>query len=129
MRGKGEGAPVNINKARELRRNQTEAESNLWRYLRNRQLHGYKFRRQMPIGKYIVDFACVSLKMIVEIDGSQHMQNTDYDESRTEYLNKQGYKVIRFWNNEILTQIESVLEALTLTLTLSQRERECEMQD
>ena len=113
--------------ARKLRRKQTDAERKLWSFLRNRQLHGYKFRRQMPIGTYIVDFACVSLKLIIELDGSQHMHNTDYDECRTEYLRTKGYKVIRFWNNEVLLQVDTALEALTLAL--SQRERELEVLD
>ena len=111
-------------RARELRKNQTDAELKLWQLLRNRNFHGYKFRRQHRIGEYITDFACVSLKLVIELDGSQHMQNVDYDIHRTRYLNSKGFKVVRFWNNDILNQVSSVLEALTLTL--SQREREIE---
>jgi very-short-patch-repair endonuclease len=112
----------NTQRARELRKNQTDAENLLWRHIRSRQLHGYKFRRQFPIGSYIVDFACLSLKLIIEIDGSQHMSNIDYDNTRTQTLENHGFQVIRFWNNTVLTETDSVLEALTLTL--SQRERE-----
>jgi len=112
----------NIERARALRKNQTDAEKLLWKHLRNRQLNGYRFRRQVPMGRYIVDFTCASLKLVIELDGSQHMSNTDYDERRTQYLTTQGYKVVRFWNNELLHHTDSVLEAITLTL--SQRERE-----
>lgn len=109
-------------RARELRKNQTDAERLLWKQLRSRQLNGFKFRRQVPIGPYIVDFLCMSLKLIVEVDGSQHMSSLHYDSSRTRYLESHGFHVVRYWNNEVLSQTDSVLEALTLTL--SQRERE-----
>lgn len=112
----------NTQQARALRKNQTDAEKLLWNHLRARQLHGYKFRRQVPIGRYIVDFTCPSLKLVIELDGSQHMNNVPYDDRRTSFLTSQGYKVTRFWNNEVLEQTDSVLAALTLTL--SQRERE-----
>jgi len=112
----------NTQRARALRKNQTAAESLLWRHIRNRQFHGYKFRRQFPIGNYIVDFTCVLLKLIIELDGSQHMNDIEYDNSRTKILQSHGFLVIRFWNNDVLTETDSVLEALTLTL--SQRERE-----
>jgi very-short-patch-repair endonuclease len=112
----------NTQRARALRKNQTDAERLLWTHLRSRQLNGFKFRRQVPIGPYIVDFLCMSLKLIIEVDGSQHMSNLQYDNSRTLYLESHGFHVARFWNNEILAQTNSVLEALTLTL--SQRERE-----
>jgi len=113
---------INTRRARELRRNQTDAEKLLWKHIQNRQLSGYKFRRQYPIGSYIVDFVCLSLQLIIELDGSQHMNNESYDERRTQYLNVCGFKVVRFWNNDIPNQTDSVLEALTLTL--SRRERE-----
>ena len=111
----------NTQRARELRKNQTDAENLLWRHIRNRQLNGYKFRRQLPIGSYIVDFACLSLKLIIEVDGSQHMNNVNYDNSRTQYLENQNFRVLRFWNNDVLKQSGAVLD--TLTLALSQRER------
>ena len=109
-------------KAKQLRRNSTDAERNLWSHIRNRQLEGWKFRRQLPVGKYVVDFACAELRLVVEIDGGQHAEQVLYDQGRTKFLQSKGYKVVRFWNNEVLGNIEGVLEALTLTL--SQRERE-----
>jgi len=113
----------NTKRARALRKKQTDAEKLLWKHLRNRQFHGYKFRRQVPIGRYIVDFACISLKLVIELDGSQHMSNTEYDDKRTQFLTTQGYKVVRFWNNELLEQTDSVLEAITLTLSRGEREK------
>ena len=112
----------NIQRARALRKNKTDAERLLWKHLRNRQLLGCKFRRQVPIGPYIADFVCVSLKLIVEVDGSQHMSNINYDNTRTQHFENHGFQVVRFWNNDVLAQHSAVLESLTLTL--SQRERE-----
>ena len=108
-------------RAKELRKNQTDAEKVLWNKLRNRQINGYKFRRQVPVGAYIVDFMCVSVKLIIELDGGQHAEQQDYDQKRSAYLETKSFQVIRFWNNEILTNIDGVLDSLTLTL--SQRER------
>ena len=99
-----------IKKAKKSRRTQTDAESLFWHKVRNRQM-GYKFRRQAPIGIYTVDFLCIELKLVIEIDGSQHAENKK-DEIRTEFLNGLGYKVIRFWNNEVLEDIEGVLSTL-----------------
>ena len=109
-------------KAKQLRKNSTDAERNLWAHIRNRRLEGWKFRRQLPVGQYIVDFACPELRLIIEIDGGQHAEQIRYDLGRTKFLQSKGYRVVRFWNNEVLGNIEGVLEALTLTL--SQRERE-----
>ena len=108
--------------AKSLRKKQTDVENRLWRHLRNRELNGFKFRRQMPIGPYIVDFACRSAKLVVELDGSQHAEQTAKDRDRTDFLESRGYCVLRFWNNEMIENFEGVLE--TLTLALSQRERE-----
>ena len=113
---------TNRHLARTLRKNQTDAERMMWRRLRNRQCKGYKFRRQMPIGTYIVDFACIELKIIVEIDGAQHQERVEFDERRTACLESIGYTVVRFWNNEVLEHIDAVLESLTLIP--SRRERE-----
>jgi very-short-patch-repair endonuclease len=99
---------------------QTDAEARVWREVRNSRL-GHKFRRQVPVGMYVVDFMCQELKLVVEVDGGQHADN-ERDKIRTEFLEDLGYKVVRFWNNEVLGNIEGVLS--TLTLTLSQRERE-----
>ena len=97
--------------ARNLRKNSTIQERRLWNLLKNRQFHNLKFKRQQPIGNYIVDFICKEAKIIIEIDGGQHNEpeNIEYDKTRTEYLNTLGYKVIRFWNNEIYENIEGVV--------------------
>ena len=112
----------NTEKARLLRKNQTIAERTLWQKLRNRGLIQYKFRRQVPVGPYIVDFICLSARLIVEIDGGQHAVQEDYDKVRDDFLRGNGYHVLRFWNNQVLENLEEVMESLTLTL--SQRERE-----
>ena len=109
-------------KARYLRRNQTDVERTFWSMLRNRQVSGLKFRRQVPIGNFIVDFVCLDLKFIIELDGGQHAMTVKKDIVRTKYLESKGYKVIRFWNNEVIENLEGVFD--TLTLALSQRERE-----
>ncbi|MDH5445589.1 MAG: DUF559 domain-containing protein [Gammaproteobacteria bacterium] len=95
--------------ARKLRNSPTDAERHIWRYLRKRQLQGYKFRRQEVLGDYIVDFVCLDTKLIIEIDGSQHIEQKNLDNTRTEYLNQLGYKVVRYWNHEVLRQTEEVL--------------------
>ena len=94
-----------------LRKNATIQERRLWNLLKNRQFHNLKFKRQQPIGNYIVDFICKEAKVIIEIDGGQHneQKNIEYDKTRTEFLNGLGYKVIRFWNNEIYENIDGVL--------------------
>ncbi|MCQ8102733.1 endonuclease domain-containing protein [Methylomonas sp. SURF-2] len=102
--------------ARNLRKNQTDAEHLLWRHLRDRQLCGQKFRRQYPIDTYIVDFVCLEVKLIVELDGGQHAEQLEYDHRRTEQLQKRGFKVLRFWNNDVLQNITSVLEAIRLAI-------------
>jgi very-short-patch-repair endonuclease len=100
--------------ARKLRRRQTEAERSLWMGLRNRQLKGVKFRRQQPIGPYVVDFVSIEKRLIVEVDGGQHNEEgiKGKDEERTLWLKGQGYQVLRFWNNEVLTNMEGVLEKI-----------------
>jgi len=98
------------NTARMLRKNQTDAERALWQRMRNRQLLGVKFRRQVPIKGYIADFAALEIKLIIELDGSQHIDNKAADEFRTGFLQREGYKVIRLWNNDVLLRIDYVLE-------------------
>ncbi|MCH8105513.1 MAG: endonuclease domain-containing protein [Proteobacteria bacterium] len=113
-------------KARQLREHSTDAEKLLWHHLRNRRLNGWKFRRQFPVGKYIVDFVCQELKLIIEIDGGQHADQITYDLERTRILNSKRYQVVRYWNNEVLGNLTGVLESLTLTLArrrTAQRER------
>ena len=102
------------NRARNLRKNSTTQEQKLWELIRNRKLNGLKFVRQYPIGNYIVDFACRQKKIIIELDGGQHNEDANivYDTERTKYLENSGYKVIRFWNNEIDNNIEGVYERL-----------------
>ena len=97
-------------KARQLRNNMTLQEKKLWYYLRNNQMNNCRFRRQYPIGDYIVDFVCRSKNLIIEVDGGQHNrnENINYDDERTKYLKSRGFNVIRFWNNEIDENIEEV---------------------
>lgn len=107
--------PVNLTQvAKELRKNSTEAENLLWRHLKAKRLEGLKFRRQEQIGRFIADFVCYERGIIVEADGGQHAVETEKDEERTQWLNSQGFTVLRFWNNEILTNIEGVLEVIRL---------------
>jgi len=98
--------------ARTLRRQATDAELLLWRHLRAHRLAGYKFRRQVVIEPYIVDFLCLEARLIVEADGGQHLQQEEYDMTRTLFLESLGYKVMRFWNHEILCDIDIVLEQI-----------------
>ena len=100
----------NYNKAKVLRKNQTTQEQKLWSLLRNRSFHNLKFKRQYPIGSYIVDFICLEKNIVIEIDGGQHNtdENIKYDNKRNEFLNSKGFKVIRFWNNEIDKNLEGV---------------------
>ncbi len=101
-------------KARNLRKNMTKQERRLWQFLRKKNINNLKFRRQYPIGKYIVDFICNEKKLIIEIDGGQHneAQNISYDQERTEYLESKGYTIIRFWNNDIDNNIEGVYQEI-----------------
>ncbi|NII74171.1 very-short-patch-repair endonuclease [Dyella sp. SG562] len=103
---------LNIDRARNLRQKQTDAERALWRQLRARHLQGWKFRRQHQVGSYIVDFVCMDAWQIVELDGGQHADQVIYDERRTLELQAMGYRVLRFWNNDVLANPESVLEVL-----------------
>src|ERR1700722_18446457 len=98
-------------RARTMRGAPTESELRLWRLLRDRRLSGFKFRRQVPVGPYIVDFLCVGAKLIVEADGSQHAESR-HDNIRDAYLAGQGWKVLRFWNNEVSQNREGVLETI-----------------
>jgi very-short-patch-repair endonuclease len=99
-------------RARLLRLGMSEAERLLWYHLRAGRLRGSKFRRQKPLGCYIVDFVCVELGLIVEVDGGQHLEQREYDERRTRWLEGQGFSVLRFWNHEVLQQTEAVLEQI-----------------
>ncbi len=99
-------------KARELRKNQTDSELVFWQLVRAKRLDSLKFRRQHPIQPYIVDFICPEKNLVIELDGGQHAEVIEYDEKRTHFLESKGYTVIRFWNNEVLTNIEGVYEVL-----------------
>lgn len=103
--------------AREARADMTEAEDRLWTALRNRRLNGWKFKRQLPIGKFRPDFVCAVMRLIVEVDGSQHADNASRDIRRTQILERDGYRVIRFWNNEVLGQLDLVLDAILAALS------------
>jgi very-short-patch-repair endonuclease len=103
-------------RARELRNNPTNTERLLWKHLRLWQLDGYKFRRQQPLGNYIVDFVCLEKRLVVELDGSQHAEQTAYDIERDEWLRGATFTVLRFWNNDVLTNIDSVKERILETL-------------
>ena len=98
--------------ARDLRRNQTEAEWKLWSRLRDRRLTGAKFRRQQPIGPYIVDFCCPERKLVVGLDGGQHATRVEADRERTAYLTERGYEVLRFWDNEAICQTDAVMQRI-----------------
>jgi len=108
--------------ARKLRKNQTDAERVLWQKLRNRQILGVKFRRQMPIGRYVVDFASIEIRLIIELDGSQHIDSQKADDFRTGFLQREGYKVVRFWNNDVLMGTNTVLEAIAQAVLRRQPE-------
>ena len=104
-----------MNNTKLLRQNATDAERRLWSLLRNRRLQHYKFRRQHPIGAFVADFACTKHRLVVEADGGQHNESAA-DARRTAWLESQGWRVIRFWNNEILANTEGVLIAILQAL-------------
>jgi adenine-specific DNA-methyltransferase len=108
---------MDVIKARELRKNLTETERFLWRHLRLRQLGSFKFRRQQPIGRYIVDFVCFEKQLIIEVDGGQHSEQVTYDSERNAWLEGQGVRILRFWNNQVLTETEAVIETIVAELT------------
>ena len=107
-----------VSKARELRRNSTEAETKLWRALRS-AMPQYKWRRQMPVGPYFADIACFAEKLIIELDGGQHAEAIDKDAARTRFLGAQGYRLVRFWNNDVLANIDGVIERIAEEITTS----------
>ena len=111
-------------RAKNLRQNMSEAETRLWHHLRAGRLNGYKFRRQQPMGNYIVDFVCVTPKLIIEADGGQHAEQAEYDQARSLYLNGLGFTVLRFWNDEILRQTDEVLAEILRVLQELERPSE-----
>ena len=108
--------PKTMHRAGELRREPTPAEQKLWAYLRGNELNGLKFRRQHAIGNFIVDFVSIKQKLVIELDGIQHFEQDEYDVERTRYLNTQGYKVIRFLNNDVMNDINSVIRVIDVAL-------------
>jgi very-short-patch-repair endonuclease len=109
--------PTLKNRARRLRREQTDAESKLWARLRARQFSGTKFRRQHPIGPFIADFCCVERALVVELDGGQHADRVKADQLRTPFIEQCGYRVLRFWDNELMENMEAVLEEIVRVLS------------
>ena len=108
--------PKILNYAKTLRSHQTDAEQRLWYHLRAHRFLDFKFKRQKPIGNYIVDFVCLEQKLIVELDGGQHGGQMQYDQVRDAWLRGQGYRVLRFWNHDVMQQLESVLESILIAL-------------
>ena len=112
MRTKPPTDSIILDRARRLRREMTEAERKLWRFLRDRTLVGVKFRRQVPIGNFIADFCCLDSRLIVELDGGQHADQGDADASRSRFLAKEGFRVLRFWNDQVLNGAEFAVEEI-----------------
>jgi very-short-patch-repair endonuclease len=116
--------PKGYERARSLRKTPTIAERVIWKHLRAHRLSGAGFRRQHAIGPYVVDFCAPRLKLIIELDGSQHAEQTEYDSRRTEYLEQMGYSVLRFWNNEVHGNLDSVLLIISEIMLTPTSERE-----
>ena len=110
--GQDGGLRAGTNRARHLRSNPTDAERFLWRHLRLRQFGGYKFRRQRPVGPYIVDFVCLEKRVVIEVDGGQHSERRSHDARRDAWLNKEGFTVLRFWDHQVLKQVDDVKQAI-----------------
>jgi very-short-patch-repair endonuclease len=104
-------------RARQLRKSMTDAELALWARLRRRQVHGHKFRRQHPLGGYIVDFVCLDEKLVVEVDGGQHDEQREEDARRTRCIEQKGFRVMRFWNHQVLGELDAVTEAIAEALS------------
>ncbi|MDO8413907.1 MAG: endonuclease domain-containing protein [Gallionellaceae bacterium] len=111
--------PITTARARSLRGSMTDAERLLWQALRGKQLNNYRFRRQHPIGQYIADFVCVEQNIVIELDGGQHQEQLAYDEQRTAFLRAQGWQVLRFWNTDILKNIDGVLFTIAQSLAVA----------
>ena len=114
MRGMVAHEPTQF--ARALRHNQTDTERELWHLLRGRELAGFKFRRQVPLGEFVADFVCLSERLIVELDGGQHLGRADHDARRTAWLESQNFRVLRFWNNDVFQHREAVLQTILSSL-------------
>lgn len=103
---------MDTKRAKDLRNNSTNAERRLWQKLKRRQIAGVKFRRQQPINPYVVDFVCLERRVIVEVDGGQHSEQLHHDDQRSQWLEARGYRVLRFWNNDVLANTEVVAQAV-----------------
>jgi len=108
---------VLLQNAKSLRSNQTDAELKLWYHLRAHRFMGLKFKRQKPVGRYIADFVCTERMLVIELDGGQHAEQHEYDATRDAWLRSEGFTVLRFWNNEVMQELESVLEKIQLALS------------
>ena len=118
-RGLGGGVTetnINTRRARALRNNLTDTERSLWSRLKRKQIHGHKFRLQFPVGPYIVDFVCLEARLIIEVDGGQHAEQKQGDEIRDQWLSSQNFHVLRFWNNEVLSQTDAVIDTIVQAL-------------
>jgi very-short-patch-repair endonuclease len=113
--------PTITQSARKLRQQMSDAEGRLWYLLRRKQLEGFRFRRQQPIGSYIADFVCLKERLVIELDGGSHTETQGYDEVRTTWLETKGYRVLRFWNNEVLGNQEGVIEKILEALYRGRR--------
>jgi len=110
--------PLLQSRARWLRNEATDAERLLWRHLRRRQVAGYRFRRQVEIAGFIADFACLEAKLIIELDGGQHLERAGYDKQRGHLIEAQGFLVQRFWDNQVLQETQAVIEEIIRILTM-----------
>jgi very-short-patch-repair endonuclease len=117
-----QATPKMQQRAAELRHNPTEAETKLWRFLRAHQTDDVHFRRQHAIGNYIVDFCSPRKKLVIELDGSQHLEQQTYDQQRTEFLQSKGYSVLRFWNNDVIKDLEGVMRVILETLEAEKKD-------
>ncbi len=107
--------------SRRLRRAMTDAERRLWEHLRKRQVEGGKFRRQHPMGRYVLDFVCLEARLVIEVDGGQHGERAKEDSLRTEWLEARGFRVVRFWNHEVLNDLEEVKGVIWRALSAGAR--------
>jgi very-short-patch-repair endonuclease len=112
VKGQTNKALLKAKLQRRLRKSLTDAEQHLWRSLRREQVPSFRFRRQHPFGDYIIDFVCLEAMLAIEIDGGQHGEQTTRDTKRTEMLEKAGFRVLRFWNNEVLQETEAVMAVI-----------------
>jgi very-short-patch-repair endonuclease len=115
-----------IERARRLRSTTTDAEERLWMGLRGDQISGHRFRRQVPIGPYVVDFACRKARLVIEVDGSQHVAASHEDDRGTAWLALRGYRVVRFWDNQVLTETDEVLESVRAALVVMSKSKKQE---